>query len=448
MMKDLTSGKPAAVLWKFSIPMLISVIFQQIYTIADSVIAGKFAGKNALAEVGASFPITMIFMAVAIGSNIGCSVIVSNLYGQRETRRMKTAIFTSLIAAAALAVILSVLGVALSGVFIDLLHTPKGIRPNAVAYLQIYIAGFIFLYIYNVVNGIFTSLGDSTTPLLLLIGSSLGNIVLDLVFVIVFRWGVPGVAWATFVAQGMACIVALLVLLVRLKKIVVVGKVLKFSWAMLGKIGAIAVPSILQQSFVSVGNLLIQILVNQSGENVIAGYSAAVKLNTFAITCFNTLSNGMSSFTAQNVGAEKYKRIKEGMRAGVGMVLLIALVFFLSFFCFSKPLISFFMSEDTMSVEAVETGVSFLRTITPFYFVVSVKLFADGVLRGTESIQLFMITTFTDLILRVILAYVFYPIWAAQGIWNSWPVGWIIATILSLVFYKRVTNRLLKQGQQ
>lgn len=444
MTKDLTSGKPGSVLWSFSIPMFISVIFQQIYTIADSVIAGKYAGENALAEVGASYPITMIFMAIAIGSNIGCSVVISKLFGQKDLAKMKTAIFTSLIASFILSIILAVAGVLLSGVFIDLLRTPVGIQKNAIAYLQIYIGGFIFLYVYNVVTGIFNSLGNSKTPLYLLIGSSIGNIVLDLLFTIVFHWGVPGVAWATFVAQGIACIVALLILLFNLRQINVSEKTTLFSREMLVRIAGIAIPSILQQSFVSIGNLFIQILINKSGENVIAGYSAAIKLNTFAVTSFTTLANGMSSYTAQNVGAKKYGRIKQGMGAGLVMVWSIAAVFFLIYFMFSKTLISFFMSEETMNADAVQTGVTFLRVVTPFYFAVSVKLLADGVLRGTSSMKYFMITTFTDLILRVGLAYVFFPIWAVMGIWYSWPFGWVVGMGLSVAFYIVVVKRFAK----
>lgn len=445
MTKDLTSGKPSSVLWTFSMPMFVSVIFQQIYTIADSVIAGKYAGHNALAEVGASYPITMIFMAIAIGSNVGCSVIISNLFGQKDMAKMKTAIFTSLIASFVLSIILAAAGVALSGVFIDLLSTPAGIQKNAIAYLQIYIGGFIFLYVYNVVTGIFNSLGNSKTPLYLLIGSSIGNIVLDLLFTMVFHWGVPGVAWATFVAQGIACIVALLILLFNLRQIKVAEKTTLFSREMLVRIATIAVPSILQQSFVSVGNLFIQILINKSGEDVIAGYSAAVKLNTFAITSFATLSNGISSYTAQNVGAEKYGRIKQGMRAGLVMVWSIAAVFFLIYFIFSEQLISFFMSEETMNASAVQTGVTFLRVVTPFYFAVSIKLLADGVLRGTSSMKYFMITTFTDLILRVGLAYVFFPIWAVMGIWYSWPFGWLVGMVLSVAFYFIVVKGLTEK---
>lgn len=202
LMKDLTSGKPRNVLWAFSIPMLISVMFQQIYNIADSMIAGKFAGEDALAAVGASYPITMIFMAIAMGSNVGCSVIISQLFGGRKFKEMKTAITTTFTASAVLSLVLTILGLVFCHPLMRLIQTPDNIFGDAALYLNIYIVGLAFLFLYNICTGIFNALGDSKTPLYFLIGSSIGNIILDLVFVINFKMGVAGVAWATFIAQG------------------------------------------------------------------------------------------------------------------------------------------------------------------------------------------------------------------------------------------------------
>ena len=204
MIKDLTEGNPQTVLWKFTIPMFISVIFQQLYNIADSVIAGKFAGENALAAVGASYPITMIFMAIAVGSNIGCSVVISQLFGAKEYGKMKTAVFTTLISSAVLSVALTAGGLLGSRGLMMMINTPENIFTDGALYLRIYLGGFLFLFLYNVATGIFTSLGDSKTPLYFLIGSSIGNIFLDIWCVAGFHWGVAGVAWATFLAQGAA----------------------------------------------------------------------------------------------------------------------------------------------------------------------------------------------------------------------------------------------------
>lgn len=434
-MKDLTEGKPFYVLWNFSIPMFISVIFQQLYNIADSVIAGKFAGENALAAVGASYPITMIFMAIAIGSNIGCAVVISQLYGAKQYGMMKTAIFTTLLTSTILSVFLTVVGLVGTRGLMEMIHTPSNIFEEGAVYLRIYIIGFLFLYLYNVGTGVFTSMGDSKTPLYFLIGSSLGNIVLDYIFVAIFEWGVPGVAWATFLAQGIACILALFTLFWKIKGISLEkGKI--FSFGMLKRICAIAVPSILQQSFVSIGNIFIQSLINGFGSSVIAGYSAAIKLNTFAITSFTTLGNGISSFTAQSLGAGKWKRIQEGLQAGIRIGILLALPFIVFFFGFGSKMMGLFLEDG--SVEAVKTGVEFLRIVAPFYLAISIKLAADGVLRGTGRMKMFMFSTFTDLILRVILSYLFAYWGGVTAVWLSWPIGWSIAMVLSLGFAWKV----------
>ncbi len=433
MVKDLTVGKPEEVLWKFSIPMFISVIFQQMYNIADSVIAGKFAGEDALAAVGASYPITMIFMAIAVGSNIGCSVVISQLFGGKQYKKMKTAVYTTLTASAVLSLALTVAGLFGTDGLMRLIQTPDNIFDDGALYLGIYIGGFLFLFLYNICTGIFQSLGDSKTPLYFLICSSVGNVVLDWVFVAVFHWGVAGVAWATFLAQGVSCILAFAALMVRLRGIETEGPVPKFEWDMLAHVGRIAVPSILQQSFISIGNIFIQGLINGYGSSVIAGYSAAVKLNTFTITSFTTLANGLSSFTAQNIGAGQTDRVKRGFYAGVRLALGVALPFFLAFFFLGNVMISMFMEEG--GTMAMETGVTFLKVVSPFYFVISLKLMADGVLRGAGDMMHFMIATFTDLILRVALAYLLSSRMGTIGIWISWPIGWAVAAALSMGFY-------------
>lgn len=441
MVKDLTKGDVRQVLWTFTIPMFISVVFQQIYNIADSAIAGKFAGEDALAAVGASYPITMIFMAIAIGSNIGCAVVISRYFGAGDMRRMKTAISTTLIASCVLSVVLTVIGMLLSESLLGMINTPENIFRSGDVYLKIYIAGLIFVFLYNVATGIFTSLGDSKTPLYFLIGSSLGNIGLDLLFVIVFEWGVAGVGWATFIAQGIACVLALLTLFRRVARIPSGhGKIMLYSHSMFKRICRIAVPSILQQSFVSVGNIFIQSLVNSFGSGVIAGYSAAVKLNTFTITSFTTLGNGLSSFTAQNLGAAKPDRIRKGFFAGAAMGWIIAVPFVIAFFFFGNTVLQIFMENSTG--DAIVAGREFLKIVSPFYFVISLKLIADGILRGSSVMAGFMISTFTDLILRVILAYVFAGVWGSTGIWFSWPVGWTISAVLSLLFYYNLRRRL------
>lgn len=436
MITDLTKGSTKKLLWAFSIPMLISVAFQQIYQIADSMIAGRFISEDALAAVGASYPITMIFMAIAVGSSAGCSVVISRLFGARQYIHLKSAISTTFITCIVLSVLLTIFGVQKGEAMLQMLQTPSNIFRDGTTYLHIYIYGFAFLYVYNVCTGIFTALGDSRTPLYFLIGSSIGNIILDLVFVLGFHMGVAGVAWATFVAQGISCILAVIALVAKLKELHTTKPFPFFSFHLLGQISWLAVPSILQQSFVSVGNLFIQSLVNSFGSAVIAGYSSAIKLNTFSITCLSTLSNAVSSFTAQNMGAGKKERIREGLHSGLWMGLFVALPFVLLYFFFGRYAIGLFMNSDSQM--AIQSGVVFLRIVAPFYVVAMIKIMCDGILRGTGSVQYFMITTFADLLLRVILAFVFVKGFHMDsvGIWLSWPVGWSISMLLSYIFYR------------
>lgn len=437
MIKDLTEGNPTRILWQFTLPMFISVIFQQLYNIADSIIVGNFAvnGEDALAAVGASYPITMIFMAIAIGCNIGCSILISQLFGAKRYREMKTAISTTMIASVAMAAVLTALGEVLCKYMLIKIHTPANIFADADVYLKIYTGGFVFLFLYNVVTGVFTSLGDSKTPLYFLIGSSVSNIILDWVFVAFFHWDVAGVAWATFICQGIACILAVVTLQHRLKAIKCEGKPALFSGTMLKKIAVYAIPSVLQQSFVSVGNLFVQNLVNGFGSSVIAGYSAAIKVNTFGVTCFTTMGNAISSFTAQNIGAGKNHRVKQGLSAGVRMGMMVGALFFVAGFFGGEVLVHLFMKEGTAL--AYNTGIQFLKIVAPFYFVVCLKLTTDGLLRGSGALRYFMISTFGDLILRVILGYILSGPFGTTGIWMSWPVGWTIGAAMSVFFYAK-----------
>ena len=438
MNQDLTVGKPGKVLWKFCIPLLGSIIFQQLYNLADSFVAGKFIGEAALAAVGNSYEITLIFLAFGFGCNIGCSVIVSQLFGAKKYKDLKTAVYTTLIASGALCLVLMVLGTVFCRELLSIINTPADIAESSALYLDIYIWGLPFVFYYNVSTGIFSALGDSKTPFYFLMCSSLANIGVDILFTTMLSGifpGVSGVAWATFLCQGVSCICARVFVLKRLKTIETEGRVPRFSWHILGKIAVVAVPSILQQSFVSVGNILIQGVINLFGTGVIAGYSAAVKLNNLVLTSLVTLSNGISNFTAQNIGAGKLERVREGFRAGLKIVGGIALPLALVYFFGWRFLIFAFL--DAPSQAALDTAREFLRILSPFYVIISVKLVSDGVLRGAKRMASFMISTFTDLALRVILAYVLSAtVLGSTGIWLSWPIGWIVATLISYIFYK------------
>ena len=433
--KDLTVGKPSTVLWKFCLPLFGSIIFQQLYNIADSWVAGKFIGQNALAAVGNSYEITLIFIAFAFGCNIGCSVVVSQLFGAKEFRRMKTAVYTSMLTTTATCLCLMLVGLLGCDSLLGLINTPKEVFADSKLYLDIYVWGLPFVFFYNIATGIFSALGDSKTPFLFLAVSSLSNICMDILFVEAFDMGVAGVAWATFLCQGVSCVLAVLVVMLRLRKIPAEGKVQIFSGKLLKRFVVIAVPSTLQQSFISIGNIIIQGVINGFGTDVMAGYSAAVKLNNLVITSFTTLGNGISNFTAQNIGAGKWDRVKAGFSAGLKLVWSLCVPLTALYFLWGRGLMGFFLDEPTEL--ALDTGVMFLRVLSSFYFVVSAKLVADGILRGAGLMKQFMTATFTDLILRVALAFLLSgTALGATGIWCAWPVGWSVATAMSIRFYQ------------
>ncbi len=435
MNQDLTIGKPSSVLVRFCLPLFGSVIFQQLYNIADSLVAGKFIGENALAAVGNSYEVTLIFIAFAFGCNIGCSVIVSRFFGAREYGRMKTAVYTAMLTSAAVCALLMLIGLFGCGGLLRLIRTPEEVFADSKLYLDIYIWSLPFVFFYNIATGIFSALGDSKTPFWFLAVSSTANIGLDIVFVTALKMGVAGVAWATFLCQGVSCVLAVGFVLRRLHKVQTTEKSAIFDTGILRQFAGVAIPSVLQQSFISVGNIIIQGTINGFGAGVMAGYSAAVKLNNLVITSFTTLANGISNYTAQNLGAKQLDRIRAGFRAGLRLVWIISVPLVALYVFAGRWALGLFLENPTQT--AMDTGVMFLRILAPFYFIASAKLVADGVLRGCEQMGQFMIATFTDLLLRVVLAMVLSKTaLGATGIWCAWPVGWTIAATISLLFYR------------
>ena len=414
------------------------MIFQQLYNIADSLVAGKFIGENALAAVGNGYEITLIFIAFTFGCNIGCSVVVSRLFGAKEYGAMKTAVRTAMLAGLAICLLLMTFGLVFCRPLLELINTPPALMDDSLLYLRIYIWSLPFVFFYNIATGIFSALGDSKTPFFFLAASSLSNIAVDVLFVTQLGMKVEGVAWATFLCQGVSCILSVWVVFRRLVKLPTPGRSSWFSFPILKQLGTVAVPSVLQQSFISVGNIIIQGVINNFGPGVIAGYSAAIKLNSLVLTSFNTIGNGISNFTAQNMGAGKPERIRSGFWAGLKMVWAISLPLCLAYFFGGEQLLYLFLEKPTE--KAIQTGREFLRIVSPFYLVVSAKLVADGILRGAGLMKRFMAATFTDLALRVVLALLLSKTaLEATGIWLSWPVGWVIATALSILFYRSVS---------
>lgn len=436
MIQDLTVGKPRKVIFSFALPMLFSMMFQQIYSIADSIIAGRFVSEEALAAVGASAPIVNLFIAVASGLCIGCSVIVAQLFGKRHYAKLRSAIRTSILAVSGLSVLFLIVGVMSVKPLMRLLKTPDNIFADSVLYLQIYAWGMVFLFLYNAANAIFTGLGDSKTPLFFLIFSSVLNIGLDILFVTVFHMGVAGVAWATLIAQGVAGICSITALIYRVRKDITPEHAFApFDTHAFREIMHIGIPSILQQSLVSLGQLFVQSLINSYGSDVVAGFTAGFKLNIFCITAVSTFGSALSSYCAQNAGSGRNGRVIRGTKATLVMGLGVSAVFMAAFYWAGEPLIKLFVGPASDNSHIVTAGTQFLKVVSAFYLIIPFKLVLDGTLRGVGKMKGFLAGTLTELVFRVAFSFVLAPIFGYMGIWYAWPIGWIAGTAVVLLFY-------------
>ncbi|MDO4323769.1 MAG: MATE family efflux transporter [Lachnospiraceae bacterium] len=432
---DLLNDRPGKALFFFALPMIIGNLFQQFYNMADSIIVGKFVGEDALAAVGASYSFTTIFIMVAIGGGIGASVLTSQYFGAKRYRQMKTSIYTFLISFAVLSVLLSLFGFWFNPAILRALKTPENIFSDAVLYLQIYFFGLIFMFMYNVLSANFNALGKSNIPLVLLIFSSLLNIVLDLWMVIGLHLGVAGVAIATVIAQGISAAISLFILLRLLRQYETEEKPKLFDFEMLKAGTKIAVPSVIQQSIVSIGMLLTQSTVNSFGSSALAGYSAGMRLESLCIVPMIATGNAMSTFTAQNLGAKKDERIKEGYRAAYVIVICFGVVLIAVSQLFHDPILSFFVEADSSPV-AFEVGNAYFRFVGMFFYFLGFKAITDGILRGSGDVNVYMLANLVNLAIRVSSAWFLSPVFGMEFIWYSVPVGWAANYLISYAWYR------------
>ncbi|MCD8212098.1 MAG: MATE family efflux transporter, partial [Oscillospiraceae bacterium] len=339
-MVDFTEGKVYRTLISFSLPLLMSTILQQLYNIADSMIIGNFAGTASLAAVGAGYPITLVFVAIATGTSMGCAVVISEIFGEGEKQRLRQAIVTAMIAFAVLGVVLAAGGSLLSGPLLHLLNAEGEVFNLGQSYLAIYAVGVFPMMVYNTITGIFTGVGDSRLPFIVLLISSVLNVILDLIAVGPLELGVVGAAWATTISQLAAAVISLFFLYARLWKSLPAEGEARFSFPLLGQIANASVPCILQQGSVAIGTSIMQSVVNGYGTSIIAGYEAAAKLHNFAYMSMNTLGTALASFVAQCCGARRYNRVREGFRASLVICLIITVCVAAIFVLFPKPLVS------------------------------------------------------------------------------------------------------------
>lgn len=432
---DLINGKPGRSLFLFALPMIIGNLFQQFYNMADSVIVGNYVGEDALAAVGASYSFTTVFIMVAIGGGIGASVLASQFLGAEKYGKMKSAIYTFLVTFGVVSVLLALFGFFFNPAILRALKTPENIYDDAVLYLQIYFVGLPFMFMYNVLSADFNALGKSNIPLVLLIFSSVLNIFLDIWMVTEFKLGVAGVAIATVIAQGISSVISFVILMRILKQYPAEGEVKLFDSEMFGRGTKIAIPSIVQQSIVSIGMLLTQSAVNRFGSSVLAGFTVGTRLESLCIIPMIATGNAMSTFTAQNLGARKEERVKKGYRAAAGIIIAFgAVLILISQTCY-RPIVSVFVDE-TASPEAFATGVAYFRFVGWFFSFLGFKAITDGILRGAGDVNMYMAANLVNLGIRVSVAQLLSPIWGVTFVWYAVPMGWFANFLISYLWYR------------
>lgn len=369
MAKDeyLITDRPLKALTIFAMPMILGSFFQQVYNMADSIIVGRFVGSSALAAVGACAALTNVFICVALGAGVGAGVLVSRYFGAKEYGKMKTVVSTSLLSFLVLSLLLSVFGFSFSYVMMKALQTPSDILRTSVLYLRVYFIGFPFLFMYNILSTMFTSIGESKIPLELLIFSSILNIFLDLWMVRTLGLGVFGAALATLIAQGVSAVLSLLLFFYRIRRYQ--SSFRRFDLEELSFLLRIAAPSVLQQSTVSVGMMIVQSVVNPFGTQALAGYSATMRVENVFSLIFVSIGNAVSPFVSQNLGAKKMHRIKEGYHAALLLDIVFAVFAFLIIETLHTEISSLFSRErrNCSRLSGVFRLYEMARLFFPFY---------------------------------------------------------------------------------
>lgn len=439
----LITENPLKALIVFAIPMIIGNLFQQAYTMADSAIVGRLVGEKALAAVGAAYSLTNIFICVAIGGGMGASVIVSQYFGHGNYGKLKKTVYTALVTFLVISVMLGVIGLAFSKNIMIAMNTPVEVLDMSVTYLQIYFLGLPFLFMYNVLSSMFNALGKSRIPLYFLIFSSVFNIVLDWVFVADFALDVAGVAWATLIAQGVSVLGSFTVLRKELKKLEGASDGI-FEAEELLPMAKIALPSILQQSTVSIGMMLVQSVVNSFGAESLAGFSAGMRIESICIVPMAAVGNAISSYTAQNIGAGQLKRVSKGYVQANKMVIFFGVVICVILELFPTQFITLFLGADGSQV-AIATGYGYLVFMGFFFFMIGFKMAADGVLRGAGDMKLFTIANLVNLSIRVIMAMTLAPRFGIAWVWYAVPIGWTANFVISYLEYRTGKWKIIRR---
>jgi putative MATE family efflux protein len=435
MLKDLSQGKVSKQIFFFALPMLLGNIFQQLYNVVDIAVVGKYLGDNALAAVGASFPVIFLLISLGFGVSMGGTITVSHFFGAKQYDKVRRTVDTMNIFISIFSIVFAIIGIVFSDRIFALIKLPDDIIPLASSYLKVYLYGLPFFFGFGNISAILRGVGDSKTPLFLLAFASMLNIALDFLFVGYFKWGISSVAWATIISQGLAFISAIIYL--RKNKLLRFHiKGIVFDYGIFKKSIKIGLPSGIQHILFSLGMMALFSIVNKFGVKVIAAYSSALRLDSLAIMPSINLASALSTFVGQNLGAGRYDRIKKGLLTTIGMSFSISITISIIFYFFGENLMTLFSNDP----EVIKYGKEYLVIVSSFYVMFSALFSLNAVMRGAGDVIIPMFITLIALwMVRVPFAYFLSDIWGETAVWWSAPVGWSIGIILSFSYYR--TNR-------
>ncbi|AUN14152.1 MATE family efflux transporter [Paraclostridium sordellii] len=432
-MKDLTVGKESKCIFNFALPMLIGSLFQQLYNTADSIIVGRFVGKSAMAAVSGANPIMFLLTSFLMGITLGFSILISQYYGSKNMEKVKSAIDTTYVFIFIASFFITFIGVFFSGKILEIMNTPSEIFDLSKGYLIIIFTGTLFSTGYNSICAILRGLGDSTNPLYFLIIATILNIILDIVFIIYFNMGVNGVALATIIAQAVAFIFSVLYLNRKHEVLKIKFRNLKYDLEIFKTGLKLGLPSAIQQTLFSIGNITLQSLVNSYGTSAMAAFGAGSKIETFISLPIMNLGSAVSTFVAQNIGANKVDRVKKGVKSSINMALSISLFVLIIFFLFKENLIKLFNTDP----EVVSIGCRYLLTIGPFFFLIGTSFMLTSAIRGAGASMFAMISSMISLwIARIPASYLLSSFYGVNGIWMGIPIGWCVGLIVTGIYYK------------
>lgn len=437
MKDDLTKGNVYQKIVWFTLPILLGNLLWQFYNITDSAIVGRALGSDALAAVGASWQISNIMLAIAMGLTLGMGILISTAYGGGNRKELQKIVDTGLIVGIVLAVVFAITGIGFAEKILLLYRVPEQIMGQAALYFRIVSVGMLPLFLYNAIAGYLRGIGNSKAELLFLIISTFLNIGMDILLVMVFSFGVAGAAWATVLSQVAAFVLICIYVNRKTDLFQIRFRNLTFDTDILKRGLRIGIPATLQQLFIGVGNSLIQSMINGYGTTVIAAYTAASRIDGLAVLPAINIGKAMSNFIAQNKGANNNKRVKEGVRAGIVMVSVVSMLFSVLLFMTSDALLDVFGCEGAVRTE----GVRYLRIISTFFLFFGVMQCLNGILIGLGKSSLSLVGSVVSFcVFQVPLAFLLSHLVGVVGIWLATPLGWLAGMLLRITFVKKESH--------